>query len=63
MSVPIRNPIDPDPNEDCLLSYSDPYDERVLPEEQTEVSDPSNPTQGCDRNILMVKVAHRRPGN
>ena len=33
----LRNPENPDPDEDPLLVYSDPYDSRVLPRELTEV--------------------------
>lgn len=33
----IRNPEDPDPNEDEMLALSDPYDSRVLPRELTSV--------------------------
>ena len=37
----IRNPANPDPDEDCLLPYADPYDSRLLPREMTEVRHPS----------------------
>lgn len=33
----IRDPEHPDPNEDSMLQYSDPYDSRVLPKELTLV--------------------------
>ena len=36
-SVGLRNPESPDPNEDVLLPYKDPYDERFLSSEQTKV--------------------------
>lgn len=33
----IRDPENPDPNEDEMLALSDPYDSRVLPRELTSV--------------------------
>lgn len=38
----IRNPQDPDPNEDTMLALSNPYDSRLLPRELTTVTFPEN---------------------
>lgn len=39
----IRNPENPDPNEDPMLPLNDPYDSRVLPAELTAVHRPYSP--------------------
>ena len=36
-SPDIRDPENPDPDENPLLAYSDPYDSRILPQELTQV--------------------------
>ena len=33
----IRDPVNPDPDENALLPLGDPYDSRMLPQEMTEV--------------------------
>lgn len=33
----IRDPVNPDPNEDPMLPFGDPYDSRLLPRKMTEV--------------------------
>ena len=33
----IRDPINPDPNENPALELGDPYDSRLLPEDQIQV--------------------------
>lgn len=33
----VRDPVNPDPDEDCLLPLGDPYDSRILPQKLTEV--------------------------
>ena len=38
----IRNPENPDPDEDEMLALSDPYDSRVLPRDLTSVLRPTS---------------------
>ena len=49
----IRNPEDPDPNEDEMLALSDPYDSRVLPRELTTVF---RPHVWCGENALIEQA-------
>ncbi len=53
-SVPlIRNPENPDPNEDYMLTLSNPYDSRVLPRELTTVF---RPNVRCSESALIEQT-------
>ena len=49
----IRNPDNPDPNEDEMLALSDPYDSRVLPRALTSVF---RPNVCCSEKVLIEQA-------